>query len=488
MPHDTEILVDPSLLRSQCYVDGSWIDARDATRIDVINPATRDLVGSVPSVGARETRTAIGAAARAFETWRDETAEARGRVLRRWADLMLANEHDLGTIMTLEQGKPLAEARAEIHYAASYLTWFAEEARRIYGDVIPSPWGDRKLVAVKEPVGVTAAITPWNFPAAMITRKVAPALAAGCTVVVKPASQTPLSALALARLAELAGAPPGVLNVVTGSGSVVGGELAANPSVRKLSFTGSTDVGRALAGQCAPTLKKLSMELGGNAPFIVFEDADLDAAVHGAIASKYRNSGQTCVCANRMLIHDAVYDAFAERLAAAVARLRVGNGLEPGVDQGPLIDTAALAKVEHLIADARDQGARAITGGRRSVLGGTFYEPTVLVDVTAEMKLSREEIFGPVAPLYRFATEDEAVRMANDTEFGLAAYFYSRDLARAWRVSGRLEYGMVGINCGLISTAVAPFGGIKQSGFGREGSRYGIDDYVHVKYLCMSAG
>jgi succinate-semialdehyde dehydrogenase/glutarate-semialdehyde dehydrogenase len=486
MPHVTGILDNASLLRSRCYIGGSWVDAGGAARIDVINPATREIVGSVPSAGVTETRAAIHAAARAFDTWRAQTAEARGHVLRRWADLMLASENDLATIMTLEQGKPLAEARAEIRYAASYLAWFAEEARRIYGDVIPSPWEDRKLVAVKEPVGVTAAITPWNFPAAMVTRKVAPALAAGCTVVVKPASQTPLSALALAQLAELAGVPPGVLNVVTGSGGVVGGELAANPGVRKLSFTGSTDVGRTLAAQCAPTLKKLSMELGGNAPFIVFDDADLDAAVSGAIAAKYRNSGQTCVCANRILVQDAVYDAFAERLAAAVARLSLGNGLEPGVDQGPLIDAAALAKVEHLIADAQDQGARAITGGRRSVLGGTFYEPTVLVDVTAEMRISREEIFGPVAPLYRFATEDDAVRMANDTEFGLAAYFYSRDLARAWRVSGRLEYGMVGINCGLISTAVAPFGGIKQSGYGREGSRYGIDDYVHVKYLCMA--
>ncbi|HET7863247.1 MAG TPA: NAD-dependent succinate-semialdehyde dehydrogenase, partial [Burkholderiaceae bacterium] len=451
----------------------------------VTNPATRRPLGSVPKAGRAETRSAIDAAARAFPAWRERPADERSQLLRRWAALMATHQEDLARLMTLEQGKPLAEARGEIAYAASYIDWFAEEARRLYGDVIPSPWSDRKLLAVKEPVGVCAAITPWNFPAAMITRKVAPALAAGCTIVVKPASQTPLSALALARLAELAGLPAGVINVVTGSAGAIGGELAGNPTVRKLSFTGSTEVGRTLAAQCAPTLKKLSMELGGNAPFIVFEDADLDAAVRGAIASKFRNTGQTCVCTNRILVQEGVYDDFVRRLAAAVQELRVGDGLDPGVTQGPLIDDAALAKVEELVADARAHGGRVVTGGHRHALGGSFYAPTLLADASAAMALAREEIFGPVAPVYRFTAEDEAVRLANDTEFGLAAYFYSRDLARAWRVSGRLEYGMVGINSGLISTAVAPFGGIKQSGYGREGSRHGIEDYVQLKYLCM---
>jgi succinate-semialdehyde dehydrogenase/glutarate-semialdehyde dehydrogenase len=474
-----------TLLMAQCWLDGRWVDASDGATIPVRNPANGELVGVVPKCGADETRQAIAAAERALGPWRDRSADERARLLRRWADLVMARQEELALIMTLEQGKPLGEARGEIAYAASYIEWFAEEARRVYGDVIPSPWSDRQLIAVKEPVGVCAAVTPWNFPAAMITRKVAPALAAGCSIIVKPASQTPLSALALARLAEQAGIPGGVFQVITGSAAAIGGELTRSPVVRKLSFTGSTEVGRTLAAQCAPTLKKLSLELGGNAPFIVFDDADLDAAVQGVIASKYRNTGQTCVCTNRILVQDTVADAFAEKLAVAVKALKVGNGTEPGVVQGPLIDSAALAKVEELVADALAQGARLLTGGRRHALGGTFYEPTLLADVSPQAKLAREEIFGPVAPLFRFKSEEEAVRMANDTEFGLAAYFYSRDLARAWRVSRRLEYGMVGINSGIISTAVAPFGGVKQSGYGREGSRHGIDEYLQLKYLCM---
>lgn len=476
-----------TLLMSQCWLDGHWIGAANES-IPVRNPATGERVGQVPKLGAAETRQAIAAAERALGPWRDRTADERARLLRRWADLVMAQQEELALIMTLEQGKPLAEARGEIAYAASYIEWFAEEARRLYGDVIPSPWADRQLIAVKEPVGVCAAVTPWNFPAAMITRKVAPALAAGCTIIVKPASQTPLSALALAKLAEQAGIPGGVLQVITGSAATIGGELTRSPVVRKLSFTGSTEVGRSLAAQCAPTLKKLSLELGGNAPFIVFDDADLDAAAEGVIASKYRNTGQTCVCTNRILVQASVHDAFADKLAAAVKALKVGNGVEPGVVQGPLIDHAALAKVKELVADAVAKGARVLTGGRRHPLGGTFYEPTLLDDVGPQAKLAQEEIFGPVAPLFRFESEDEAVRMANDTEFGLAAYFYSRDLARVWRVSRRLEYGMVGINSGILSTAVAPFGGVKQSGYGREGSRHGIDEYVQLKYLCMGVG
>jgi succinate-semialdehyde dehydrogenase/glutarate-semialdehyde dehydrogenase len=470
---------------SQCWLDGRWVDAADGGTIEVRNPASGERVGRVPKLGVDETRQAIAAAERALGSWRDRTADDRARLMRRWADLVMAQQEELALIMTLEQGKPLAEARAEIAYAASYIEWFAEEARRVYGDVIPSPWVDRQLIAVKEPVGVCAAVTPWNFPAAMITRKVAPALAAGCTIIVKPASQTPLSALALARLAEQVGIPAGVLQVITGSAAAIGGELTRSPVVRKLSFTGSTEVGRTLAAQCAPTLKKLSLELGGNAPFIVFDDADLDAAVQGVIASKYRNTGQTCVCTNRILVQDSVADAFAEKLAVAVKALKVGHGTEPGVVQGPLIDAAALEKVEELVADALAQGARLLTGGKRHALGGTFYEPTLLADVSPHAKLAQEEIFGPVAPLFRFTSEEEAVRMANDTEFGLAAYFYSRDLTRVWRVSRRLEYGMVGINSGVLSTAVAPFGGVKQSGYGREGSRHGIDEYVQLKYLCM---
>jgi succinate-semialdehyde dehydrogenase/glutarate-semialdehyde dehydrogenase len=474
-----------NLLMSQCWFDGRWVGAADGGTIPVCNPATGERVAEVPRLGGTETRQAIAAAESALGPWRERTADERARLLRRWHDLVMANQDELALIMTLEQGKPLAEARGEIAYAASYIEWFAEEARRVYGEVMPSPWTDRQLIAVKEPVGVCAAITPWNFPSAMIARKVAPALSAGCTIIVKPASQTPLSALALARLAEQAGIPGGVLQVITGSAATIGGELTRSPAVRKLSFTGSTDVGRSLAAQCAPTLKKLSLELGGNAPFIVFEDADLDAAVQGVIASKYRNTGQTCVCTNRVLVQATVYDAFADKLAAAVKALKVGNGVEPGVVQGPLIDAAALAKVEELVADAVAKGARVVAGGRRHALGGTFYEPTVLADVSPKAQLAQEEIFGPVAPLFRFGTEDEAVRMANDTEFGLSAYFYSRDIARVWRVSRRLEYGMVGINSGIISTALAPFGGVKQSGYGREGSRHGIDEYVQLKYLCM---
>ena len=476
---------DKDLLRSQCFIAGQWVSADEGRSITVRDPASGADLGSVPDAGAAETRRAIDAAQAAFEPWRDRTADERSRLLRRWYELLMAHQEDLAVIMTSEQGKPLAEARGEIAYAASYIEWYAEEAKRIYGDVMPSPWGDKRIVVLKEPVGVCAAITPWNFPAAMITRKVAPALAAGCTIVVKPASQTPLSALALAVLAERAGIPPGVFSVVTGKASVIGGELTANPLVRKLTFTGSTEVGRLLSAQSAPTLKKLSMELGGNAPFIVFDDADLDAAVQGVIASKYRNTGQTCVCTNRLLVHDGVYDAFADKLAQAVAGLKVGHGLEAGVTQGPLIDRHALAKVEELVADVLAQGGRVIAGGKRHALGGTFYEPTLLVDVRPGMRVAREEIFGPVAPLFRFKTDAEAIQLANDTEFGLAAYFYSRDLRRVWRVAEKLQYGMVGINTGILSTAVAPFGGVKQSGMGREGSRYGIESYIDTKYLCM---
>ena len=478
-------LQDPGLLKARCYIDGQWVDADSGATLEVRNPATGALVGTIPNVGAAQTRAAIAAAHRAFESWKLRTAEERGRILRLWFELMVQHQDDLALLMTSEQGKPLAEARGEIAYAASYVEWFAEEARRVYGEVIPSPWPDKRIVVTREPVGVCAAITPWNFPAAMITRKVAPALAAGCTIIVKPATQTPLSALALAELAARAGVPAGVFSVLTGDARPIGGELTASPLVRKLTFTGSTEVGRVLAAQCAPTLKKLSLELGGNAPFIVFDDADLDAAVVGAMASKYRNTGQTCVCANRLLVQDGVYDAFVEKLGRAVAALQVGNGLDSGVDQGPLIDAASLAKVEELVADATSKGARVVTGGRRHALGRTFYEPTILADVTPEMRLAQEEVFGPVAPLFRFKTEADAIRIANDTEFGLAAYFYSRDIGRVWRVSSALQCGMVGINSGVISTAVAPFGGVKQSGMGREGSMHGIEDYVDTKYLCM---
>jgi succinate-semialdehyde dehydrogenase / glutarate-semialdehyde dehydrogenase len=478
-------LKDSGLLRSQCYIDGQWVGADSGATRKVHNPATGELVSTVPDGAAVEARRAIEAAHRAFAGWRARSADERARVLRRWYELMLTHQEDLAQLMTAEQGKPLAESRGEIGYAASFIEWFAEEARRIYGETIPSPWPDARIVVTREPVGVCAAITPWNFPAAMITRKVAPALAAGCTIVVKPAMQTPLSALAMAELAARAGLPAGVLNVVTGDARAIGGELSANKLVRKMTFTGSTQVGRLLAAQCAPTLKRMSLELGGNAPFIVFDDADLDAAVKGAMASKYRNTGQTCVCANRLLVQDGVYEAFAGKLAKAVSQLKVGNGMDAGVEQGPLIDEAALAKVEELVGEAVSGGAKALIGGRRHALGRTYYEPTVLTNVTSGMRLAQEEIFGPVAPLFRFKDEAEAIRLANDTEFGLAAYFYSRDIGRVWRVAGAIESGMIGINSGLISTAVAPFGGVKQSGLGREGSRYGINEYIDIKYLCM---
>jgi succinate-semialdehyde dehydrogenase/glutarate-semialdehyde dehydrogenase len=479
-------LNDASLLRTQAYINGRWENGDSGTPFEVLNPATGVRLGTVPNLSGAQVRRCIQAAHQALPGWASRTARERAVLLRRWFDLMLANQDDLATIMTAEQGKPFAEARAEIAYAASYIEWFAEEGKRIYGEIIPGHQPDKRLLVIRQPVGVVAAITPWNFPSAMITRKAAAALAAGCTFVCKPAAQTPYSALALAELASRAGIPEGVLNIVTGSGArEIGTELTSNPLVRKLTFTGSTAVGKMLMSQCAGTMKKLSLELGGNAPFIVFEDADLDAAVGGAIASKYRNTGQTCVCANRLLVQEAIYDEFARRLVAAVAKLRVGNGLEGTTDQGPLIDSKALAKVEEHIADAVGKGATVVHGGKRHALGGTFFEPTVLTDVTPDMLIAREETFGPVAPLFRFETEAEAIRMANDTEFGLAAYFYTRDLGRSWRVSEALEYGMVGLNTGQISTEVAPFGGIKESGVGREGSRHGLLDYTELKYLCV---
>ncbi|SPA49635.1 NADP-dependent succinate-semialdehyde dehydrogenase [Cupriavidus taiwanensis] len=478
-------LKDTGLLRAQAYIAGNWQDADSGATFTVTNPASGALIGTVPGMGAAETRRAIDAAQAAQAGWRRKTARERATVLRAWYELMLANADDLALLMTTEQGKPLAEAKGEVVYAASFLEWFAEEAKRVSGDVLATPANDKRLVVVKEPVGVCAAITPWNFPLAMITRKAGPALAAGCAMVLKPAEDTPLSALALAVLAERAGLPAGLFSVITGDAIAIGGELTANPVVRKLSFTGSTEVGRILMRQSADTIKKLSLELGGNAPFIVFDDADLDAAVEGAIASKYRNAGQTCVCANRLYVHDKVYDAFAEKLVAAVAKLKVGYGVEPGVLQGPLINEDAVAKVESHIADALGKGARLLTGGKRHALGGTFFEPTVLADVTPAMRVAREETFGPLAPLFRFSTDDEAIAMANDTEFGLASYFFSRDIGRVWRVAEALEYGMVGINTGLISNEVAPFGGVKQSGLGREGSKYGLDEYLEIKYLCM---
>jgi succinate-semialdehyde dehydrogenase / glutarate-semialdehyde dehydrogenase len=481
-------LCDPDLLRTGAYIGGEWLDAASGATHAVVNPATRAPIGTVPDMSAAEARRAVEAASQAFPAWAAHTAKERAAVLRRWYELMMANQEDLATLMTAEQGKPLAESKGEIVYAAAFIEWFAEEGKRLYGDVIPGHQADKRIVVLRQPVGVVAAITPWNFPAAMITRKVGPALAAGCTVVVKPASQTPYSALALAALAARAGVPAGVLNVITGEAAVIGAELTANPTVRKLSFTGSTAVGKQLMAQCAGTLKKLSLELGGNAPFIVFDDADLDAAVLGAIASKFRNTGQTCVCANRLLVQAGVYEDFTRRLVHAVAQLRVGDGLKGPTDQGPLIDARALAKVEEHVADAVAKGARIVQGGRRHSLGGTFFEPTVLTHATPAMLLAREETFGPVAALFRFETETDAIRMANDTEFGLACYFYTRDLARSWRVAEALEYGIVGLNTGLISTEVAPFGGIKESGTGREGSRYGILDYTELKYVCFGLG
>jgi succinate-semialdehyde dehydrogenase/glutarate-semialdehyde dehydrogenase len=478
-------LNDPKLFRQQCYIDGAWLDADRGAVLAVDNPATGRAIGTVPNVGAEETRRAIEAANAAWPGWRARTARERANILRKWSDLMLANQEDLAVLMTTEQGKPLTESRGEIVYAASFIEWFSEEASRIYGDTIPAHQGDKRIVVLKQPIGVCAAITPWNFPAAMITRKAGAALAAGCTMVLKPASATPFSALALAELAERAGVPKGVFSVVTGSATAIGGEMTANPIVRKLTFTGSTEIGKVLLEQCAGTVKKTSMELGGNAPFIVFDDADLDAAADGAIASKYRNAGQTCVCANRLLVQDGIYDAFASRLVERVQKLKVGNGLEAGVAIGPLIDAKAVEKVEEHVGDALAKGAHVVLGGKRHALGGLFYEPTVLTGVDSSMKVTREETFGPVAPLFRFNDEAEAIRMANDTEFGLASYFYARDLGRVWRVSEALEYGIVGVNTGLISTAVAPFGGVKESGLGREGSKYGIEDYLEVKYVCM---
>jgi succinate-semialdehyde dehydrogenase/glutarate-semialdehyde dehydrogenase len=476
-------LTDQGLFREACYIDGAWMTGARTVTVD--NPATGDVLGAVPRFGADETRWAIGAAAAAFVTWRTTTARTRAQILRRWADLMLEHQEDLARLMTLEQGKPLAESRGEVAYAASFLEWFGEEAKRLYGDTIPGHQFDKRIVVIKQPIGVVACITPWNFPLAMITRKVGPALASGCTVVAKPASQTPFSALALAELASRAGVPKGVFNVITGSAAEIGGELTSNPIVRKLSFTGSTETGRQLMAQCAGTIKKVSFELGGNAPFIVFDDADLDAAVDGAMASKYRNTGQTCVCANRLLVQDGVYDAFAEKLATAVKRLVPAPGLDPESTQGPLIDDKAVEKVEAHVRDALSQGARLVVGGHRHARGGRFYEPTILADVTSSMLVAKEETFGPVAPLFRFKSDAEAIAMANDTEFGLASYFYGRDIARIWRAAEGLEYGMVGINTGLISTEVAPFGGVKESGIGREGSKYGIDEYVEIKYLCF---
>jgi len=478
-------LKDASLFRQKCYIGGEWTDADTGKTIDVTNPADGAVLGTVPDMGEAETRRAIEAAEAAWPAWRARTAKERAQILRKWYELMIANTDDLAMIMTLEQGKPLAESKGEIAYAASFIEWFAEEGKRAYGDVIPQHLADKRIIVTKEPVGVCAAITPWNFPAAMITRKAGPALAAGCPMVVKPATATPYSALALCELAERAGVPRGVLSVVTGGARAVGGEMTSNPMVRKLTFTGSTAVGKVLMEQCAGTVKKISLELGGNAPLIVFDDADLDQAVQGAIASKYRNAGQTCVCANRLLVQDKVYDEFAQRLGEAVTKLRVGNGLEEGVTQGPLIDMAAVEKVEEHVRDALSKGASVMVGGKRHELGGQFFEPTVLKDVTPEMAVAREETFGPLAPLFRFSEEKEAIRMANNTEFGLAAYFFARDMGRIWRVAEGLEYGILGINSGIISTEVAPFGGMKESGIGREGSKYGLDEFMEIKYWCI---
>jgi len=478
-------LRDPTLFREACLVGGKWVEAGSGKTIPVRDPATGDVIGAVPSLSAAETRQAIEAAHAAFPAWRAKLAKDRSAVLRRLFDLMMENQEDLAQIMTAEQGKPLAESRGEIAYAANFIEWFSEEAKRVYGDLIPAPRSGQRILVMKEPIGVFAAITPWNFPSAMITRKAGPGWAAGCTGVIRPASQTPFSALALGVLAERAGMPAGVCNVVTGAAAEMGAELTSNPLVRKLTFTGSTEVGAKLLAQAATTIKKCSMELGGNAPFLVFDDADLDAAVQGAMASKYRNAGQTCVCANRLLVQDGVFDAFAEKLGAAVRALKVGPGTEEGVTQGPLINADAVAKVEEHIADATAHGARVVLGGKRHALGGNFFEPTILADVPRDALIFREETFGPVAPLFRFHTEAEAVAMANDTPFGLAAYFYARDMGRIVRVAEGLEVGIVGVNEGIISTEVAPFGGVKQSGLGREGSKYGIEDYLEIKYVAL---
>lgn len=481
-------LKDQSLFKQQCLINGQWLDANSNEVIDVNNPASNQVIGTIPKMGRDETKAAIIAAFDAQKAWAKKTAAERAKILRNWYQLILENQEDLALIMTTEQGKIIAEARGEIAYAASFIEWFAEEGKRVYGDIIPSPRADARIVVTKQPIGVCVAITPWNFPAAMITRKAGAALAAGCSIVIKPASQTPFTALALAELAIRAGIPDGVLSVVTGSAKEIGAEMTSNPIVRKLSFTGSTEIGIKLLEQCAPTIKKTSMELGGNAPFIVFDDADIDAAVAGAIVCKFRNAGQTCICANRILVQDSIYDEFAQKLADKVNALRLGNGLSPHADLGPLIDQNAIDKVEKLIADAKEKGATVQTGGSKADLGGTFFTPTVLTGITKEMLIASEEIFGPVAPLIRFKTEEEAIAIANDVPYGLASYFYSRDIKRVWRVGEALEYGMVGINTGAISNEVAPFGGIKSSGLGREGSKYGIDDYLEIKYMCMDIG
>jgi succinate-semialdehyde dehydrogenase/glutarate-semialdehyde dehydrogenase len=481
-------LRDNTLLRNTAFIDGEWIQSTAGETFDVLDPTDDATIATVPNMGTSETQHAIDAAARAFPSWAAKTGKERATVMRQWFDLIINNADDLAALMTAEQGKPLAEAKAEIVYGASFVEWFAEEAKRVSGDVMASPWADRRIIVLKQPIGVCASITPWNFPIAMITRKVAPAIAAGCTIVIKPAEQTPLSALAIAALAERAGFPPGVINIVTADAErsiEVGNLLCSSPAVRHLSFTGSTEVGRILMKQCAPTVKKLALELGGHAPFLVFEDADLDAAVEGALQSKYRNAGQTCVCTNRFYVHESIYDAFVEKLAAGADKIKVGNGFEKGVSQGPLIDDAAIAKVNSHVADAVEKGATVVTGGKLHELGGRFYQPTVLSNVSEDMKIMREETFGPIAAVVRFATEQEAIDAANATDFGLASYFYSRDMGRVWRVAEKLEYGMVGINTGAISNEVAPFGGVKQSGLGREGSRYGMDEYLELKYLCM---
>ena len=478
-------LKDSQLFRDRAYVDGAWVEADSRKRFDVDNPADGSVIGSVPDMGAAETRRAIEAANAALPAWRALPAKERSRILRKWFDLMVASADDLALLLTTEQGKPLAEAKGEILYGASFVEWFAEEAKRVYGDVIPSPTNDRRLLVIKQPIGVCAAITPWNFPNAMITRKVSPGLAAGCTAVLKPASQTPFSALALVELAERAGVPKGVLNVITGDARAIGEEICTNPTVRKVTFTGSTEIGRVLMRQSADTIKKLSLELGGNAPFIVFDDADLEAEAEGAIASKFRNAGQTCVCANRIFVQDSVYDAFAAKLAERMRALKVGRGTEPGVAIGPLIDNAGVAKVEDHVADAVKKGAKVVLGGKRAALGGRFYEPTLLTEMKPDMKVACEETFGPVAPLFRFKSDADAIAAANDTEFGLCAYFYSRDVGRIFRAAEALEAGIVGVNVGIISTEVAPFGGVKQSGLGREGSKYGIDDFVQIKYIAL---
>ncbi|HPL67152.1 MAG TPA: NAD-dependent succinate-semialdehyde dehydrogenase [Smithellaceae bacterium] len=478
-------LSDKQLFCTQCFIDGQWVDANKGTMMPVTNPATGEILGAVPKMGASETAHAISAASAALPVWRAKTAKERAVVLRKWFDLMVASQEDLARLMTAEQGKPLAEARGEVAYAASFLEWFAEEGKRVYGDVIPGHQADKRILVIKEPVGVCAAITPWNFPSAMITRKAAPALAAGCTIVLKPASATPFSALALAKLAERAGVPKGVFNVVTGGSEAIGRELAENPLVRKLTFTGSTEVGKSLMRQCAGTVKKISLELGGHAPFIVFADADPDAAIEGALQSKYRNAGQTCVCANRILIQESIYSLFTERFVERVRMLRLGNGMDAGVTVGPMIDEASIVKVEDQISDAVKKGARILTGGKRHPFGDLFFEPTVLGNVGSDMKITREETFGPVAPLYSFRTDEEAVAMANDTPFGLAAYLYSRDIQRIWRMAEALEYGILGINTGIISAESAPFGGMKESGIGREGGKYGIEEFLEIKYLCL---